>query len=409
MRTAIALLLVWAAAVVGVAQSHEAPPGGAPEPCPRCGWQPPAARRTVEVRTAGELDRAVRGAREGDEIVLADGRYSLQRGLEVSAPHVTIRGRSGDRSRVILHGRGMRNDPVGVALAAGASGVTVADLTIRSVGFHAVQVRGENGASDFTAHNVVLEDAGQQLLKGSVGSNGRYSANGLVACSEFRYTTSAPSDYTNGVDILGTRHWTVRDNRFFRIRGPVHKAGPAILAWMGSEDTVVERNLVVDSYRGIALGLQPRAKGQTYDHLRGVIRNNIVMNLNPWADEGIEANGARSIRIEHNTVLLGGRLPWAIGVRFDSTFAEVRNNLVSANVLSRDGGVLAIDEGNIVGARPWWFVNPGAMDFRLTPAGMRARDAGVTIPDVERDFAQAARVAGRRPDAGAIESAEAVR
>ena len=31
---------------------------------------------------------------------------------------------------------------------------------------------------------------------------------------------TAPSDYTNGVDILATKRWVIRDNRFSRIRGP---------------------------------------------------------------------------------------------------------------------------------------------------------------------------------------------
>ena len=65
------------------------------------------ASRTVSVKNVGELAAAVRGAREGDEILLADGRYSLQRGIEVSTGGVTLRSESGDRTRVILHGRGM--------------------------------------------------------------------------------------------------------------------------------------------------------------------------------------------------------------------------------------------------------------------------------------------------------------
>jgi hypothetical protein len=369
--------------------------------CPRCGWRPPSATRTVAVNDLSTLERAVREARSGDEILLADGRYSLQRTLEVSAPHVTIRSQSGDPARVILHGRGMRGDPVGVAVAAGATGVTIADLTIRSVGFHAVQVRGENGASNFTLHNARLEDTGQQLLKGSFADNGQHAAEGLIACSEFSYTTHAPSDYTNGVDILGTRRWVVRDNRFWRIRGPQYSSGPAILAWNGAEDTLVERNVIVDSYRGIALGLRDRHPGRQYDHLRGVVRNNIVLNLNRWADEAIEVNGAPGARIDHNTVLVDGSASWSISVRFPTALAEVRNNLTSKRVLPRDGGV-PIESGNVVGATPAWFVDPIRFDFHVTRTGARALDAGVPLPDVRDDFVRAPR--GKAPDAGAFET-----
>jgi hypothetical protein len=357
----------------------------------------------VAVSTVDALENAVRTAREGDDIVLADGDYPLQRTLEIAVPHVTLRGRNGNPSRVVLHGRGMSDDSAGVAVAAGAVGVTVADVTIRSVGFHAVQVRGESGASDFTLHGAVLEDTGQQLLKGSFNDNGQHASNGLVACSTFAYTQSAPSDYTNGVDLLGTRGWVVRDNRFFRIRGPQRAAGPTILVWKGAEDTVVERNLIVDSFRGIALGLTERY-GAGPDHLRGIVRNNVIVNLNSWADEAIEANGARDVRIYHNTVLVRGQVFWSISARFPTASADIRNNLTSQPVLTRDGAVLTANAGNVSGAAPDWFVDVPAADFHLSRAAAPAFDAGTALGDAAEDFDHVARTPNTRVDAGAFES-----
>lgn len=374
-------------------------------PCPRCGWLPPAATRTVGVGTVGELQRAVADARPGDTILLADGRYALQRSIEIAVPGVTVRSRSGNPDRVVLHGRGMEGDHVGVALGVGANDVTIADVTIRSVGYHAVQVRGERAASRFTLHNARLLDTGQQLLKGSYADNGPVSADGLVACSEFAYTTSAPSDYTNGVDILGTRAWRIRDNRFFRIRGPVTrgwKSGPAILVWKGAEDTVVERNLVVDSFRGIALGLTPRYASRPYDHLRGIVRNNAIVNLQPWADEAIEANGAFDARLEHNTVLVEGNVPWSISVRFPTGSAHVRNNLSNRPILQREGGQTT-EAGNVVTATRSWFVDAPGFDLRLMAGAVRAIDAGIAIRDVLDDFDRTVRPVGKAPDAGAFE------
>jgi len=373
--------------------------------CPRCGWRPPEATRTVSVSTVAELHRAVAEARAGDTILVADGRYALLRSLEIATPGVTLRSQSGNPDRVILHGRGMEGDDVGVAVGVGASNVTIADVTIRSVGYHAVQVRGERAASQFILHNAKLQDAGQQLLKGSFADNGMVAVDGLVACSEFAYSTNAPSDYTNGVDILGTRAWTIRDNRFYRIRGPVTRgwaAGPAILAWQGAEDTVVERNLVVDSSRGIALGLVARHRGREYDHLRGIVRNNVVLNLNPWADEGIEANGAADARIEHNTVLVEGQVPWSISTRFASTSARVRNNLSNRRIILRDGA-RTTEAGNIVTATRRWFVDPLAHDLRLLNDAVPAIDAGVDITDSRQDFDRGSRPVGRAADAGAFE------
>ena len=207
----------------------------------------------------------------------------------------------------------MVGDSVGVAISVSAANVTVADLTIRDVGNHAIQVRGERGASGFTLHNARVIDTGEQLVKVSVSNNGLYADNGLIACSDFSYTVSAPSDYTNGIDVLAGKGWVIRDNRFSRIRGPEAqgwRSGPTILVWKGSEDTVVERNLIIDSFRGIALGLGPwpvkpvRNGNHDYDHLGGLIRQNVVVNLNSWSDEAIEANAAQNVRIEHNTVLV---------------------------------------------------------------------------------------------------------
>ena len=378
--------------------------------CPRCAWQAPGGP-TVNVRTIGELERAIADAKSGQTILLADGDYALRQSLHVATPGVTVRGRNGDPGKVVLHGRGMVNDPVGVAFSIGAADVTLADFTIREVGFHAIQVRGEHAASRFTLHNARLENTGQQLLKGSVSFERRYADDGLIACSEFRYTASAPSNYTNGVDLLATKGWHIRDNRFERIRGPESQgwsAGPAILVWAASEDTVVERNLVIDSYRGIALGLSPdpgpyaRNGEKAFDHLRGVIRNNVVVNLNRWGDEGIEANAAPNARIDHNTVVTEGSIFWSISVRFPAAPSLVRNNLTTRRILLRDGGRGTL-EGNVSGAMRNWFVGVPTWDYHLSSDGARAIDAGVHIADVTEDFDRRPRVTGLRPDAGAFE------
>lgn len=375
------------------------------------GWTPRPGR-TVRVKSVAELEQAVGSARSGDTLLLAEGDYALRRTIDITTANVTIRGRQGDPHRVVLHGQGMTGDRVGVALSISAPGVAVADLTIRDVGFHAIQVRGERGASGFVLHHARVLDTGQQLLKVSVAARPLYADDGLVACSDFSYTTSAPSDYTNGVDVLAGKGWVIRDNRFTRIRGPEAggwASGPTILAWKASEDTLVERNVIVDSFRGIALGLTADGDGlarhrtREYDHLRGIVRNNVIVNLNSWADEAIEANAARDARIEHNTVLVQGGVSWSIAARFPSASALIRNNLTNRQILSRNGGQLE-DAGNVTNAAPGWFVDPGQADLHLGPGGDRAIDAGIDLPDVTTDFDRAPRRVA--PDAGAFEAAD---
>lgn len=386
-------------------------------PCPRCGWKPPITKWGVRVSTVAELEQAAAMVPASTTILVQDGTYHLTRQLHFERPDVVLRGESGDRAKVIIRGDGMLERKVGVAVSIAAANIVVADLTISNVGFHGVQVRGEHGVKGAVLHNLLIKDTGQQLVKGSIGDGSKFSENGLVACSSFEYTDHAPSNYTNGVDILGGRQWTVRDNRFRNIRGlprEGYRCGPTILFWRDCRDTVVARNVLVDCYRGIALGLtpgeaKPAAGAAGFDHQRGIVCNNVVCNLNTWADEALEANAAQDVRIEHNTVLVeSGNSPWSIGVRFRGTTAVVRNNLTNRGILERDGG-RATTAGNVTDAARDWFVNAAGGDLRLANSRTKANDAGVLISpselpaEVTLDAARRKRDAEKKPDAGAYE------
>jgi hypothetical protein len=348
-----------AMAVVGALAAEGTPARSALVTEDTCGWRPPATARTQTVRTTADLFRAVAGAAPATTILLADGEYRLERTLEIGTPGLVLRGQTGNRSSVVIRGAGMTDLGVGVAISVGAPRVTVADLTVGYVGFHGIQIHGELGASNAAVHNVHVIDTGQQLLKGSTSAEPVFADNCTVACSLFDYSDHAPSEYTNGVDVLAGKGWTVRDSRFERIRGPQNggwKAGPAVLFWANSQDTVVERNTILDSFRGIALGLGPgagtlpRDGERRFDHKGGAIRHNVIANPAPWADEGIEANAARDVSIDHNTVMVEGQLGWSISVRFPTTTGWVRNNLTNRPILFRNGGQAVLD-GNIMTAR----------------------------------------------------------
>jgi hypothetical protein len=382
-----------------------------PAPCARCGWTPPATGKTVTVRTVRQLHHAVSTAAPDTTILVEDGEYRLESMLDFTVPHVVLRGKSGDAANVVLRGDGMTEGRVGVALSVSAPDVTIADLTAGWVAYHGIQIRGERAASRTVVHNVRVFDAGQQLLKGSTSAGGPAAEDVVIACSRFGYTDTAPTDYTDGVDALGVRHWTVRDNRFERIRGPRdqrYAAGPAILLWNGSSDSVVERNIVVDSYRGIALGLVNVLNGQRGDtaplpdHQGGIVRNNVVWNLNSWADEGIEANGASGLRIDHNTVLVEGGLSHSISLRFPLTAGVVRNNLTNRRIVFRNGGRAEL-QGNLDGAIAEWFVAAPRADLHLARPTIPAIERGVALPEVPQDFDRRPRPTAIRPDVGAFE------
>jgi hypothetical protein len=267
--------------------------------------------------------------------------------LDITTPQVVVRGGDGDPSKVVIRGGGMAERQVGVAISVTAPDVTIADVTIGYVGFHGIQVRGESGASRAVIHNVRIVDTGQQLIKGSTSGGPLYADRGMVSCSTLEYSDHAPSDYTNGIDVLGGKGWLVRNNTLRRIRGPAKRgwaAGPAILFWANSQQTELDHNLVMDSFRGIALGLGPHASGAAardrepvLDHQGGRVHDNVVVNLNQWADEGIEASAAADVHIDHNMVMVEGKLPWSISLRFRSTNGIVEGNRTSRGIIFRDG------------------------------------------------------------------------
>jgi hypothetical protein len=293
------------------------------------------------------------------------------------------------------------------AIFISAPNVTVADVTISQVGYHGIHVRGGEGTSGVVIHHVHILDTGQQLIKGSTVPGDRPCRNGLVACSVLEYSDHAPSDYTNGVDVHNGEGWVVRDNVLRRIRGPRAqgwRAGPAILFWNGSRDTVVERNLLVNCYRGIALGLQ-QTRGDApgrLDHRGGIIRRNAVGNLNSWADEAIEVNASPDVLVEHNTVLVEGRAPWSIGIRFPTATARVWNNLSNRQIILRDGAKAEL-KANVTTAQRSWFVDAGRGDLRLVRGDLPAVDTGILSPETNGDAGRSPSFSGSAPDAGAFE------
>ncbi len=350
-------------------------------PCRRCGWKAAETPTTVRVSTSTELLQALSKVSPQTTILLADGTYTLDRSFDISTPDIVLRSASGQRERVILRGSGMDEQQIGSALSISAPRVTIADLSIGMVKFHGIQVRGEREADDVQIHNVRVVDTGQQLIKGSMSEQGRGPHSGQLACSLLEYSTSAPSDYTNGIDVLGGRGWTVRGNTFRRVRGPQEggwKSGPTILFWGGSSNTTIEGNLILDCYRGIALGLNPRQTDPPDDHQGGLISRNVVCNLGGWSDEPIEVNACPDARVEHNTILVEGSVPWSIKLRFPNTTATVVNNL-SNHEISVQGGAKAEQAGNITNAVPEWFVDPRAGNLHLTHRGLPPIGAAVRL------------------------------
>jgi hypothetical protein len=97
-----------------------------------CDPLPMPGGRSRAVRTAADLQDAVRSAGPDSVIVVEEGIYELTATLDIRAPGVTLRGRSADPSKTILRGAGMSEERVGIGIAVSAPRVTIAHLSAGS-------------------------------------------------------------------------------------------------------------------------------------------------------------------------------------------------------------------------------------------------------------------------------------
>ena len=128
---------------------------------------------------------------------------------------------------------------------------------------------------------------------------------------------------------------------------------PLLPFWNFSSGTTVERNLIIDSFRGIALGWGTVHSG-------GVVRNNFIFQseagrnlIGGWveSDTGIHLGNVQSLLVEHNTVILGSPTYQGAVELQNTTNVTLRNNLTNRGVWDRGGnsGTAETGERNTAG------------------------------------------------------------
>lgn len=358
-----------------------------------CPALPPPTGPTVTVTTEAQLRDQAYNAPTGTTIWITPGIYDMQSYVHVANNGVALRGQSGDRDDVVLDFGGMVGGQLGILVD--ADDVIIADLTIRNASDHGVSIQGRDRPVLYNLHVV---DIGDQLIK--VNPSG--SEDGLLACSRLEYTTAAPDEYTNGISAHDAHRWVVRDNQWYRIRTPGGAAVPTILFWSGSTDTIVERNLLVDCYQGIAFGNASHGAG---DHSGGVVRNNIIYASLPH-DTVIEMVHADGWLVAYNTALLLDPAPglwWGIEARYADSQGTFAYNLTNLEIWADRDGASGTLTGNVTDAQESWFVDAAEGDLHLTSLATAAIDQGAALPQVPNDYDGDARPLGLAPDVGADE------
>jgi regulation of enolase protein 1 (concanavalin A-like superfamily) len=379
-------------------QVHAASPDTAPP-------LPAPSGTVLNVSTESQLQNAVNTAPPGATIVIAPGTYTLSSTLYLDVDDLTLRGATNNRNDVVLVGRGMTNGnygPVRFGIWTNRQRITIANLTIRDIYDHHIFMNA--GTEAPRVYNVRMVDAGSQFIKANPETTGGGVDNGRVEYSVFEYTTNAPDYYTSGVDVHSGSGWTIRNSLFRNFRTTNGQmADPVILVWNGSRDTIVEGNAIINSQRGIVLGLEDRTPD---DHTGGIIRNNFIYrSASVTGDAAIYVGDSPNTQILHNTILMSGTQSSPIQYRFpDTTGVVIRNNLLDGSILARDGAVATVS-GNYTAAAASMFVNPAVGDLHLASTATAVVDRVSTVSNALTDWDGHTRPQGAAADYGADELA----
>ncbi len=339
---------------------------------------------TWNVSTSSALDYAVATAAAGDVIICAAGDYYPGHAYYMTKPNLTIKGATGNRDDVRIHGAGMNVDGGGLnnLVQLAASGITIKDLTVQDVNQNGIQIHGENGITSANIINVHTLNIGERHIKGS----GRYIDQNVLVQNCLLEQTIVRSgyavsgyDYIGGIDTMGTTNWSVRSNVMSGIQGATGGGRGAIFIWDGTNDTV-ESNIVINCDRGICFGNPSYSPGPA----SSIARNNFILR---GADIAMEICSTSNCKIYNNTIYSPDASYFrTVHIYGTQTNLLATNNLIRGQVLNNPGTWTSTN--NIIGATvdPTWFVNAATGDLHLTTAATAAIAQGVVLPEVTTDI-----------------------
>jgi len=387
---------------------------------------PPLPPPTGEVIRAADVEALYNAAENiapGGTILIADGQYMMPSCFDIHTDAVTVRSESGDRSKVILDGA--QSEHIELFAFTTCHDVTAADLTIQNIRCNGFKINANRHVHAVTIRNCVIHNIWQRGVKGVRGvpkDDGTEETHPVEDCrvqyclfyndrrkqfEDDSYEAERPfnfgGNYIGGMDVMRCKGWTISDNVFVGIHGRTGYARGAIFIWNGSEDCLIERNIIIDCDSGICLGNGHRSVEPVHD-TRVLVRNNFVTRCH---SVGILSCYTEDCRIVHNTIYdpdipLGN----LIRVDRDAPGLYVANNLLAGMPIGVAMGMVSEKdstrlENNIEGAPAAWFIDPARGDLRLTDAATKAIGAAIKLDYVAEDIDGNPR--GESPTIGAHE------
>jgi hypothetical protein len=384
---------------------------------PRVSWFPEApglpepAGKTILATSVDELFQAASEVQPGGTILVADGHYLMPRFFDITTNDVTLRSQSGDRHQVILDGAASRHgELLGIT---GATGVTIADLTIQNVKWNGIKINSDQGAEKVTIHNCVIHNVWQRGVKAPAMPE-QQGAGGPRDC-RVRFclfyndrpkqfsddgtdtTESYNGNYIGGIDVKNTIDWTISDNVFIGIQGRTREGRGCIYISENGRGCKIERNIFIDCDIAIALG-NPSLGYSPLQAINCVARNNFISQC---PETGILACYTQNSQILNNTVVEPeSRMRRLIWVQKSNEGLRVENNLLigaplqitSESQIARSGNVVRDQWAELQGEAGQNFLSPSRVRQAIELPSQLAADrqqaaaerlhAGVQRPEV---------------------------
>lgn len=331
----------------------------------------PEAGTVIRVDTAAGLAQALWEAGPGTHIVIAPGRYSVNKTLRLGqdgraqAPILVSALVPGSVQLDFTQVAGIQIDrPYWAFENLNIRGTCArehdCEHAFHVVGRGAFATLRNNHVQDFNAHIKVN------------GLDGEWPDHGLVT---FNTLTNRATRQTDRpvvmLDLVGASHWKVQDNLVTNFaKGQGNRVAYGLFMKGASEGGRIERNLVICSPTDVSRpgervgisfgggGTQPAAVCRSdgcaaFEHRHGLAANNIVAHCN---DAGLDINRASDIVLAHNTLINTA----GVSARRAPTQARVLSNLLEGNISERDGAALGL-EWNTQAPMAQVFVNPDAL------------------------------------------------
>jgi len=341
---------------------YERPTDGQPLPTLGKGQQLKIAKTfqpaaDVVVYTVEDFQLALKNAKPGQIIELAQGTYRLNQSIRIGghgsiASPITVRaGKIGSAIIEFNTTEGFLVDqPNWVFQDLTVRGVCKADDDCE----HAFHIVGK--AENITLRNNLIEDFNAHIKVN--GYNGDWPDHGILLFNTLTNThTRSTTRSVTPFDLVGASYWKVSDNLISNfVKGDGNKVSFGMFMKGASQGGRFERNLVICSPNdisgpGVRVGISFGGGGTNptglcrednckyFEHSNGLAANNIIIHCN---DSGLDVNHSTKITLAHNTLINTS----GIDVRINPAEAQLYGNLYEGNVRARDGtiAVLKMDQ-----------------------------------------------------------------